>query len=102
MSHSLHQKWNSTLDSIDPWTITSQNVHSQMKKSSNSKQDTLFNNVAYWSQNWDSPIDSNNKKNIVSPKEYSFFEVSSDKDWELKDSSKKKKNLNNIEEELNL
>lgn len=98
MSHSFHQKWNSTSDGVDPWSITSNNVQSPLKKSTTSKQDTLLDNVAYWSKNWDIPLDNKIKKNPESPK--TFFDVSSNKEWEVKVSPVKKKK-SSIEEELN-
>lgn len=55
VSLSQHQ-WNSTSGSVDPWSITSQNVHMQLK-SQKSTQDILLSNIQQWSNEWKTSSD---------------------------------------------
>lgn len=110
-----NNQWNSTSGTIDPWSITSQDIHVKNRPKVISRQD-LVKNIAQWSNVWTTSSDVNTTKFIDSlstvkakpqkPKsdEYLFYHVSPGQNWDMSSQQETKgKSYNitsHIEEEL--
>lgn len=96
-SLSLDQKWNSTTDYIDPWSITSQGVHHQPKQ----VQPHMDITMNQWSNDWSTNASIQNKKyhtgKNVTPKtknleaQTTFYQVAPGQSWDsfVQDPTKK-------------
>lgn len=83
-SLSLNQKWNSTTDFIDPWSITSEGVHHQIKLTQNT-----YPEPSMWSNTWDMNTSNVKKfhddftpKSKITESQNTFYHVVSGQDWD--------------------